>query len=58
MSITYKQYMVDMEFDKFEGSIRRDTKTDWYYAYSKKEAEELATSEYGHLPNFEIKSCY
>ena len=52
------QWMVDMEWDKFEGSVRRETCTDWYYAYSKDDVERQAEAEYGHKPGFEIKSCY
>ena len=53
-----KQYMVTMEWAKFEDSIFKGSHTGWYYAESSDEAEEMAKVEHGHNPDFEIKSCY
>jgi hypothetical protein len=53
-----KIWAADMEWSKYEGSIIKDTCTDWFYAETQEGVEEQADAKYGNNFDFKIISCY
>lgn len=49
-----KEYTVYMQWDSYEGSLFVETHTSWYYALSQSDANQKASSQYGHNKGFKI----
>jgi len=49
-----REYAVYMQWDSYKDSLFVETHTSWYFANSQDEANQKATSQYGHNKGFKI----